>query len=116
MSSIKTTLVGDHFRLIQKIGQGSFGKVYLAHDLSNNNKPVAIKTETLAQTFSQLLREIQNFNAFDAVGFPKLLKQGISVENEFIFMVTELLGPSLEDLFNLCDKKFSLKTTLMLFH
>lgn len=102
MSSIKTTLVGEHFRLVQKIGQGSFGKVYLAHDLSKNSNPVAIKTESLNQSFSQLLREIQNFRVLESHGFPKLIKQGISVENGIIFMVTDLLGPSLEDLFNLC--------------
>jgi len=79
-------------------------------------KPVAIKTESLNQTFSQLIKEIQNYKILSGVGFPNLIKQGISVENELIYLVTDLLGPSLEDLFNLCGKKFSLKTSLMLFY
>lgn len=48
MSSIRNPIIGKQFRLIQKIGKGSFGQVYLAHDMHNNNKPVAIKTETLS--------------------------------------------------------------------
>ena len=73
-------MVGEQFKLEQKIGQGSFGKVYLARDVNNYNKPVAIKTEPLNQQFSQLLREIQSYRALQGIGFPRLIKQGITTQ------------------------------------
>ena len=49
---------------------------------------------------------------FVIVGLPKIYYFGS--QGDYNVLVIDLLGPSLEDLFEYCRRKFTLKTVLML--
>jgi serine/threonine protein kinase len=104
--------VGGKFRLVKKIGSGSFGDIYQGiHVLTNED--LAIKLEPAKTKHPQLLYESKLYKILaGGVGIPHVRYFG--VEGDFNVMVMELLGPSLEDLFNFCNRRFTLKTVLML--
>ncbi|KAF8382483.1 hypothetical protein PRIPAC_71625 [Pristionchus pacificus] len=71
------------------------------------------KLESFTSRHPQLHVEVRLYKILSGgVGIPKVYWNGY--DGEFNVMVMELLGPSLEDLFNFCERRFSLKTTLLL--
>ncbi|XP_071814680.1 casein kinase I-like isoform X1 [Apostichopus japonicus] len=104
--------VGNKYRLGRKIGSGSFGDIYLGTHISNAEE-VAIKLECVKTKHPQLHIESKFYRMMQGgVGIPTVKWCG--AEGDYNVMVMELLGPSLEDLFNFCTRKFSLKTVLLL--
>ncbi|CAI9107600.1 OLC1v1006991C1 [Oldenlandia corymbosa var. corymbosa] len=105
-------VVGGKFKMGRKIGSGSFGELYLGVNIQNGEE-VAIKLEPVKTKHPQLHYESKIYMLLQGgTGVPNL--KWFGVEGEYNVMVIDLLGPSLEDLFNYCNRKFSLKTVLML--
>ncbi|XP_078166587.1 casein kinase 1-like protein 10 [Carex rostrata] len=105
-------IVGGKFKLGRKIGCGSFGELYIAVNIQNGEE-VAVKLEPVKTKHPQLQFESKIYMLLQGgTGVPHL--KWFGVEGEYNVMVIDLLGPSLEDLFNYCNRKFSLKTVLML--
>ncbi|WAQ97154.1 KC1D-like protein [Mya arenaria] len=81
-------------------------------DISNGEE-VGIKLEYVKTKHPQLHIESKIYRVMQGgVGIPTIKWCG--AEGDYNVMVMELLGPSLEDLFNFCSRKFSLKTVLLL--
>lgn len=104
--------VGNKYRLGRKIGSGSFGDIYLGTTI-NTGEEVAIKLECIRTKHPQLHIESKFYKMMQGgIGIPRIIWCGS--EGDYNVMVMELLGPSLEDLFNFCSRRFSLKTVLLL--
>ncbi|KAM7501481.1 hypothetical protein LguiB_000385 [Lonicera macranthoides] len=105
-------VVGGKFKLGRKIGSGSFGELYLGVNIQSGEE-VGIKLESVKTKHPQLHYESKIYMLLQGgTGIPNL--KWFGVEGDYSVMVIDLLGPSLEDLFNYCNRKFTLKTVLML--
>lgn len=104
--------MANKYRLGRKIGSGSFGEIYIGVNVQTNEE-VGIKLESVKTKHPQLLYEAKIYKILQGgTGIPNIRWCG--VEGDYNVLVLDLLGPSLEDLFNFCSRKFSLKTVLML--
>jgi casein kinase 1/casein kinase 1 epsilon len=109
--------ISNNFKLVRKLGSGAFGEIFQGIN-SKTNQEVAIKFEDINTKHPQLFYEAKLYQYLQRD--PSSIGKGIpqvhycTTEGKYNIMVMDLLGPSLEDLFNACNRKFSLKTVLML--
>jgi casein kinase 1 len=109
--------VGKNFKIIRKIDEGAFGEIYQAIN-TKTNLEVAVKVEPINSDHPQLIYECKLYNYLH--NDSTVIDKGIpnvyycSTEGDYNVLVMDLMGPSLESLFNQTLRKFSLKTVLML--
>ena len=106
-TNINKVIFSDY--LIQKkIGKGSFGTVYSGIVISTNQK-VAFKLEKRNSDFPGILEtEACRLYLLQGEGIPKIVCYGNNRSDNIL--IQELLGNSLEEIFNNLNKKFTLKT------
>jgi len=118
-------VINGNYNIIKMLGFGAFGEIHLAYDMSQRALR-AIKFEMTSHKNPQLKHEygvLEQLNKVEnnvitknpeaVVGIPKVYYFD-RIENRFNYLVMDLLGPSLTDLFQLKEKVFSLETVLLI--
>uniref|UniRef100_A0A1I8IM59 non-specific serine/threonine protein kinase n=1 Tax=Macrostomum lignano TaxID=282301 RepID=A0A1I8IM59_9PLAT len=107
-------MVNDRWRIIERLGSGTFGDVYRAVDIKCETQSVAVKRETHShgkeRTLSRekgYLLKLRSVTGIPAVHFYTKL-------NTYTLLVMDLLGPDLEELKSYCGGRFCLRTACIL--
>lgn len=112
-------ILDKKYRIIEKIGSGAFGEIYKIEKITNK-QIYALKAESLNTDQKQVMlfweskiikllksRDVQSvFNVY-FIGQEKSL-EGLQIH----VMIMDLLGPSLQDLFESNQNRLDLETTL----
>jgi serine/threonine protein kinase len=86
-------LIGNKYRILRQIGEGSFGKVFEGEHNRTKEK-VAIKMEQITMDFKLLKNESKAYLLLaKETGFPRIKWYGVN-DDDF-YMVIDYLGPSL---------------------
>jgi len=104
--------IGSKYRVSEKIGGGSFGEVFKG-EITTTHEMVAIKLEPTTAVTPQIYQEAKVYSMLvGGVGIPDFKWHG--TEGDYNGIVIELLGQSIEEMFCMCSRSFSLKTVLMI--
>lgn len=109
MTFKKNQLINGRYSVLKKVGQGSFGTVYQVQD-QKGKRFCAMKTQKRKREGNQLKHEMSIVKEMGPDGFIEGIDYGeLPGKPAIDFMVTQLLGPSLQTVLNLCENKFSLQ-------
>ena len=104
-------LLFKKYHLIQNIGGGAFGTVFLGENVWTKEK-VAIKIEERNKAKTTLEKEAFFLYYLKGPGLPEVKSFGKT--KRYNILIITLLGRSLYQIFNDCDKKFTIKDVCML--
>lgn len=116
MAQPSSNLINSTYKLGEKIGAGSFGQIFTAVNIKTQEE-VAIKVEDINTKSPQLLFEAKMYQYLHgdgkepAEGFPRMIQ--CITHSHYNLLVLDLMGKSIQELFELCGGRFSLKTVLM---
>ena len=105
-------IAGVKYSVGKRLGDGSFGVVYAGKALESGEE-IAIKVESASTDDPQLAREYKIYKTLQGIhGVPQA--KGFVTQSGRNIMIMDRLGSSLEDLFEINQQKFGLKTVLHL--
>ena len=118
-------MINNIYSIVKMLGFGAFGEIHLAYDMSlkvmraikfepTSHKNPQLKHEyTVLEQLNKVENTVININQEPIIGIPKVYYFDRH-ENKYNYLVMDLLGPSLSDLFQLKEKIFSLETVLLI--
>ena len=127
----KSALSNDRFMLngmysiIKMLGCGAFGEIHLAYDtphkvlraikfeMANHKNPQLKHEYSVLDQLNKVEKNLITKSPEPVVGIPKVYFFD-RVEGRYNYLVMDLLGPSLSDLFQLKERIFSLETVLLI--
>ena len=101
----------EKYKVLRKIGQGSFGRIYTCQDIISNEL-YAMKVEQNSSFNNVLETESKYLNYLKGFGIPELIFFGRS--EKYFILIETLLGKSLENLYSESHGNFNIKDICMI--